>query len=63
MLGTPRTGVTMIAGHLQRQGLISYRRGKIEILDPEGLGEIACECYQMTKENFYDFTHSRSMVA
>jgi hypothetical protein len=51
MLGIPRTGVTMTAGHLQKIGLISARRGKITILDPERLESIACECYQITKEN------------
>ena len=26
--------------------MIKYTRGKIEILDVEGLREIACECYE-----------------
>lgn len=55
MLGIPRTGVTMTAGHLQKIGLISSSRGKITILDPERLEEIACECYQITKENLENY--------
>jgi len=55
MLGIPRTGVTMTAGHLQKIGLISARRGKITILDPERLESIACECYQITKDNLENY--------
>ncbi|MGB9181616.1 MAG: Crp/Fnr family transcriptional regulator [Pyrinomonadaceae bacterium] len=55
MLGTPRTGVTMAAGALQREGLIRYARGKITILDRPGLESVACECYQVIKEGFDHF--------
>jgi CRP-like cAMP-binding protein len=49
MLGTPRTNVTAIAGNLQKLRLIDYRRGKIQILDPRGLEDSACECYLLVK--------------
>jgi CRP-like cAMP-binding protein len=49
MLGTPRTNVTVIAGKLQKLGLITYRRGKIQILDKRGLEEFSCECYKVVK--------------
>lgn len=55
MLGIPRTGVTMTAGHLQKIGLIRSQRGKIIILDPDRLEDIACECYQITKENLGNY--------
>jgi CRP-like cAMP-binding protein len=55
MLGTPRTGVTMAAGALQREGLIRYSRGKITILDRPALESAACECYQVIKEGFDHF--------
>jgi CRP-like cAMP-binding protein len=45
MLGTRRQTVTVIAGTLQRAGLITYRRGMMRILDREGLQEASCECY------------------
>jgi CRP-like cAMP-binding protein len=51
MLGGPRTAVTMTAGHLQREGLISYSRGKITILDVDGLRNLVCECYEVIKDN------------
>ena len=50
MLGVRRTGVTEIAKEIQRQGIIDYRRGKIEILDRQALETIACECYQVVKD-------------
>lgn len=51
MIGAPRTSVTTIAGSLQREGLIIYRRGKIVILDPAGLESASCECYGIVKES------------
>ncbi|HVG31721.1 MAG TPA: Crp/Fnr family transcriptional regulator [Pyrinomonadaceae bacterium] len=50
MLGVPRTSVTMIAGNLQRAGLIRYSRGKIRIIDRESLESASCECYRMVKK-------------
>lgn len=46
MLGVRRTTVTELARGLQKKGLVRYKRGKIEILDREGLEECACECYE-----------------
>ena len=53
MLGVRRSSVTLIAGAFQRAGLVSYSRGKITILDRQGLEDTACECYQLTRENSY----------
>jgi Mn-dependent DtxR family transcriptional regulator len=41
MLGARRTTVTMVAGALQRSGLIEYRRGHVRILNRENLEEAA----------------------
>jgi len=45
MLGVHRPSITIIAGILQRAGLIRYRSGQITILDRIGLEAAACECY------------------
>ncbi len=52
MLGSTRTPVTLIAGALQREGLISYHRGLIRILDHQALETSACECYRVVKEDY-----------
>ena len=50
MLGVRREGVTEAAGHLQRQGVIEYHRGKITVLDRPGLELLSCECYAVVKK-------------
>lgn len=55
MLGIPRTHVTMRAGALQQKGLIRHGRGKIVIIDVEGLEAAACECYRLVKEEIRGF--------
>jgi CRP-like cAMP-binding protein len=52
MLGVRRTGVTAIAGELQRSGLIRYRRGQVTIVDHGGLEATACECYRIDHARF-----------
>ena len=45
MLGVQRTTVTATATALKARGLIAYSRGRIHILDQEGLKRAACECF------------------
>jgi CRP-like cAMP-binding protein len=52
MLGVRRTSVTTVARTLQEAGMVKYTRGRIEILDVEGLREGACECYETIKEHY-----------
>ena len=49
MLGVRRTSVTLVASRLKEAKLIKYRRGRVEILDLEGLQDSACECYRALK--------------
>jgi len=48
MLGAARPTVAMVAGKLQKAGLITYRRGHVTVVDREQLEEAACECYRTT---------------
>jgi CRP-like cAMP-binding protein len=49
MMGVRRASVTVVAGMLQKAGLISYSRGRMTILDREGLEVVCCECYRVVK--------------
>ena len=55
MLGANRKSVTLAAQSMQTAGLISYRRGKIQILDRAGLEKASCECYAIVRERFDAF--------
>ncbi len=46
MLGIHRPSVSKTANKLQEKGIISYRRGKITILNRKDLESHSCECYQ-----------------
>jgi CRP-like cAMP-binding protein len=48
MLGATRPTVTVVAGTLQKAGLITYHRGRVAILDREKLESASCECYRAT---------------
>jgi CRP-like cAMP-binding protein len=46
MLGVQRASISVFAHGLQDEGLISYRRGTIRIVDREALERRACGCYR-----------------
>ena len=59
MLGTRRSGVTVAAGILQKAGIICYSRGRITILDRQGLEKTACECYRLVQNEYIRLLGSR----
>ncbi|MCU1383642.1 MAG: cyclic nucleotide-binding protein [Acidobacteria bacterium] len=48
MLGAARPTVTIVAGTLQRAGLITYKRGQVVIVNRKALEQASCECYRAT---------------
>lgn len=52
MLGVRRVGITAAAGALQDEGLISYRRGELTVLDRSGLEAAACGCYAADRQTY-----------
>ena len=50
MLGVRRPSVTEAVGVLQKAGLVTYSRGRLEILDRKGLETGACECYRIVQQ-------------
>jgi CRP-like cAMP-binding protein len=52
MLGVRRVGITTAACVLQREGLIQYRRGEIQVLNRRGLKAAACSCYAADREAY-----------
>jgi len=55
MLGVQRTSIGLVTSSMQMDGLISYRRGKIEINDFERLRASACECFSIVKREYEEF--------
>jgi CRP-like cAMP-binding protein len=57
MLGVRRSGVTEVLLNLKKRGFIRHSRGRIAILDRQGLEAASCECYR-TVRNEYDHLFS-----
>jgi len=55
MLGGTRPTVTLAAGRLKEERLITYQRAEIAIVDRKGLEKRACECYGVIKQHLDDF--------
>jgi len=60
MLGANRPTVTVVAGTLQKAGLITYHRGRVTILDRRNLEAASCECYRAATSLLKGVTLPRS---
>ena len=54
-IGANRTSVTLAAQSLQNKGLISYRRGLMQVVDRAALEAESCECYAIVQARFDAF--------
>ncbi len=52
MLGVARPTVSIVAGGMQDAGLIRYSRGRMTVLDRDGLQAASCECYAIVRGHF-----------
>jgi CRP-like cAMP-binding protein len=55
MLGVRRPTVSVAAAELQKDGLIQYHRGTIEILDRPGLLRRSCPCVEVLHEGIKEY--------
>jgi CRP-like cAMP-binding protein len=52
MLGTGRPTLSTIAKSFEQAGLVGHRRGRIRIISRSGLKQMACACYETTRQIF-----------
>ena len=52
MIGAKRNSVSIAAHGLHSAGHIRYTRGRIQITNPQGLKESACECYETVNAHY-----------
>lgn len=55
LLGCSRQLVNEAAGGFQKAGLIKYSRGKVTILEPEGLRNLSCRCHPQISQATSEF--------
>jgi len=63
ILGANRKSITLAAQSMQNAGLISYHRGKMQVLDRPGLEKASCECYEIVRKRFDAFLVPREIAA
>lgn len=52
LLGVRRASISEVASALQKSDLIRYTRGKMSILDRQGLEAAGCECYRVIRSEY-----------
>jgi CRP-like cAMP-binding protein len=52
MLGVRRASVTVAVGALQRAQFVRFWRGRVTIIDRQGLEASSCECYEIIRHEF-----------
>jgi CRP-like cAMP-binding protein len=52
MLGTRRAGISVAANQLRSEGLITYKRGAVSIVNHAGMEKRACECHAVLQQQY-----------
>jgi CRP-like cAMP-binding protein len=52
MLGVRRTTTTLAVGALQTAGMLRYSRNQMRIVNRQALEEVACECYEVVRQEY-----------
>jgi CRP-like cAMP-binding protein len=62
MLGSTRSTVSLTAAELKQEKLIDYSRGVIHVANRDGLGNRACECYQVIRDHLDNYAEFDSGI-
>ena len=54
MMGVQRTSVSGVAAQLQKEGLIAYRRGLVQIINIDLVQKRSCECSRTVREQYVE---------
>jgi CRP-like cAMP-binding protein len=49
MLGSTRSALTLTMGELQKCGAVENSRGYIQVINPDEMMKLTCECYQISR--------------
>jgi CRP-like cAMP-binding protein len=60
ILGANRKSVTLAAQSMQEAGVITYKRGHMQVRDRRGLEAVSCECYAVVQRRFKQFLRQTS---
>jgi CRP-like cAMP-binding protein len=63
MIGARRPTVSIVAGGMQKAGLIRVTRGRITVLDRDAMEKAACECYSAIRRVFDMFLGTADAAA
>lgn len=58
MLGVRRAGVNVVLKSFQRNGMIDYRQGQMQIKNRRKLEQVSCECYFIVRHEYQRLTGS-----
>lgn len=50
LLGVQRPRLSEVVARLRRKGLVSYKRGRIRLVDRDGLRAASCDCYFVVRD-------------